>query len=460
MATLSHHNHPSLVLGNIVHTGVADLINQIDTCEAQVDTAQDKLNALISFKRSITMTSNELHQMGIDISTMTDKVKQIDNLIGEAANDYMAIKLENENRIAQLRQALSKFQTIQVPESPIDMEKSKIEDMPYFTESLKLDSQYFSFGSNLQDDKLANVEKFIRSSTENIATKSDELTQSVCSQIDNQINNHNICGTLIIVASCTHRNIHVFSPLILDPDKAIRAWNDLKENKIDTDSVRSLSSEKENNESIPLITGAAYGSSFIGMVHILQSQESGTGNLDELKAALDQKLKTGGWLENATGGFGVDKAMLNEVKAFLSTQSVSTHISFVTMGVIPTIKSNELSLSVNKLALPEARNIPKLEVAKDKDTVSSEAEYAKHKALLVNLQNARITNVLTALGETDKEKNSVLNIHSLMQALDNYIGAISKKDHTVGIPIHFYIHPITRSEIIRLWLKKYYPQNT
>lgn len=49
-------------------------------------------------------------------------------------------------------------------------------------------------------------------------------------------------------------------------------------------------------DSLSIITGASYGSSFVGMVHILKSDSMQTDDYEKLKTGFDEKLKLGGWL--------------------------------------------------------------------------------------------------------------------------------------------------------------------
>ena len=37
---------------------------------------------------------------------------------------------------------------------------------------------------------------------------------------------HEISGTLVVTATCTHANAAIFAPFIIDADKAINAWNE------------------------------------------------------------------------------------------------------------------------------------------------------------------------------------------------------------------------------------------
>ena len=82
------YNHPSLVLGNIVNPDILAKLRQIGVIQARIDAAQDKMNAYISMKRSLTMTVNELLGMNVDISALTARVEELDREIAQSAADY------------------------------------------------------------------------------------------------------------------------------------------------------------------------------------------------------------------------------------------------------------------------------------------------------------------------------------------------------------------------------------
>lgn len=456
------YNHPSLVLGHVANTRVMNKLQQMACLQSSTDAAQEKLNALVQMKRSMTMTMHELKGMGVDVKEMESKLKEIDEKITSAANEYMTVYLQNETELAALKNELANDtdDRNETPESPIDFEASVLMKQPLSTESLKLDSQYFSMESNLQGDVMANIEKFVRDAT---GEGGAQMAKAVSSQVANQNRNHHLCGTLVIVANCTHRNVGVFSPLVIDPDKAVRAWNQTHEK-----SGRITSPESEvpgrggggKEDGLTLITGAAYASSFVGMVHVLQADTEHTDNFNQLKEQLEQKLRIGGWLSNASGGVGVDPTILEEVKGFLSTQSVSTHISLVTMGVAPSIKSNTMKMGVKKLAEVNSEGLKQMLHSSEPEisTTASDSAETCGKHRMLHAQNMRMASMISTMADIDKKDNKVLDINSLMTALDNYIDYVNNEDELKGAPVHFYTRTLTRSQILKLWHEKYCPE--
>lgn len=46
---------------------------------------------------------------------------------------------------------------------------------------------------------------------------------------------------------------------------------------------------------------------------------------------------------------------------------------------------------------------------------------------------------------------------TLVDALDTYIVLISRENKIAGVPIRFFIRHLSKAEIAKCWLKRYYP---
>jgi len=137
---------PSLTLGAIVDPAAFATLSEIAELDAEIDAAQDILTSFISMKRSIEMTVHELIAMEVDPHDVKAKSEQIKKEISKAAADYAAIRLENEAKIRPLKAKVHSVH--QGLESPIDFEKTTLKMMEISTDSLKMESQYFSFEQN------------------------------------------------------------------------------------------------------------------------------------------------------------------------------------------------------------------------------------------------------------------------------------------------------------------------
>ena len=180
-----------------------------------------------------------------------------------------------------------------------------------------------------------------------------------------------------------------------------------------------------------------------------------------IAASLQGAFKVGSEIAYAKGGFGMDESFSNDAKALLSAQNISSHCTLVTMGSIPSIKSNEVMLSVDKFSqfdgATSMQMLANLQNANagDKDSVDKSAEAARTGGQLLAMQNSRITPTLAALGTYQDGSNRIIDITSVMTALDDYI--TKALDGAIGVPINYYLKPITKSLLANMWIAKYYP---
>lgn len=458
------YNHPSFMLGSIVDIKITELLNKLNKEQNTIEIAKDKMNSFIMMKRSIAMTVNELVDMNVDVTSVKNKLKELDISISKSANAYMTTKLKGEKEIQKLCNEISIIKKSEASESPINFVESEILRLPLASESLKFDSQYFSFGSNSEDDKLSAIEAFIREATNNVDEKSNVAAKSVTANIKRQRQNHNLAGTLIITACCTHKIVSVYDPLVLDIDKSISSLNsEYNEILIDIDnpeSVKELLNKSDKDSYLSIVSGVEYGSFFIGMVHMVNSESTTSGDVDKILEDLQKQMRIGGWLENSSGGFGIDQNLLSDVKRTLSTQRVSNHVTIISSGVIPSISSNNLKLGVKKIMESKTSDIINTIEIDSNKTVTSEAEEAKKKKRELELYKAKSKTVMETLGSIDQGSNKVFDINTLISAFENYIQSIrnTDKNSSYGVPIRYHIKKITKNYIAREWLKKYYPE--
>ncbi|MEZ4918092.1 MAG: hypothetical protein R2792_03210 [Saprospiraceae bacterium] len=469
-------DHPSLVLGNIVDPNLLAMLKSIGNAQAKIDAAQDKMNALLAMKRGLSMTMNELIGMNVSVDELNKRLKDVDQKIQKAATDYITIRLVNEDSIQATKEKITELTTEEEMESPLDYERTKIKPMPLAADSLKLDAQYFSYESNTEDmptDTTSSIEDYIKETTASLGPKaSNEMAKTVGSQIRLQRKKHSIAGTLIIAANCTHKNASVLAPLVLDPDKCVDVWNQLhKDDRINTSDVASLEKMKDGenlneDKSITLLSGVTYGSSFVGMVHVLNTEslaEKGA-SMSQLAESLQERFTIGGWMEDSSGGLGVDPGFSDDIRRLLSTQNITSHINVAVMGCIPSIKSNQIEMGVRTLAgfdektLSQSLSVVENVSQSEKKTIKTSSESARKGAKVMAIRGATVQNVISGLGKIDQKSNQMLDINSLMVAFEDYLKEI--KTGSVGVPINFYFKKITQARIVQLWTDKYYPDTS
>ena len=449
--------HPSLVLGNIVPDENLEIIKTISDLQSPIDISLDKMNSMISLKQTTESTIREMVNMSIDPSELQEQLTEIKQEVLSSSTDYMKTRITQEKLIVAEKAKLTGMVGSSI-ESPVDFTRSMIKnDIPLSFDSIKLDIRYFSFDENNQDahSTLASIKSFVSASTKFLGNRySTEVSNAAQQQASSQVEHHQIKGTLIITATCTHKNALLLSPFILNVDKAIRVWNSLYPDKIKVDSLSNMmeiareegtASERKMN----IISGATCGSSLVGMVHVVRD-ESTTSSQSMMSAvkSLQTKADVGGWFASVKGGAGLDGSFSRDIKNLLSSQNIDSHVSLITMGTIPTIKSNKLKMGVKEFTKFDAKSMMEQlalmngNIGSDLKTVSGGADKVRESGQMQSIEANKITNVLSSLGNIDKEENSIMDINSLMSAFEDYVDRIQKGD--IGIPINYYLKPITK----------------
>lgn len=459
---------PSIVLGNIVDTAKLDQLTRIAQMQAPIDAAENNMNTLISLKRSIDTTIKELANMNIDTHELSQKSSEINKEISDAAMAYAEAKLTGKVEIQKIQAEpiVSKNW-----ESPLDYNRTEIKKMPLSSDSMNMNVQYFSFDRNNQSSKTQSqsVGEFISSEFKFLGDEfSDQASKAAQSQINSQYSRHDISGTLVIAVSCTHKDAALLAPCVIDTDKAIRVWNQMfREDMLKVDDPMNIIStaanaNTPNENALTIVSGATYGSSFVGMVHILNTQK--TTSSEEMRSTMESiqaQLKVKSWFMDASGGFGLSDQFSQDIKNLLSTQEISSHCTLTTHGSIASIKSNQVKMAVKefssfdgKSAMNDLAGLQNA-VASDKDSIDNSAEKARLGQEMVTLKNAQIKGVLSGLNEIDDGNNKIIDINSMMTALDDYIE--KAMNGQIGMPINYYLKPITKSQLAQMWVDKYFP---
>ncbi|MEL6670016.1 MAG: hypothetical protein AAFP08_13660, partial [Bacteroidota bacterium] len=361
-------------------------------------------------------------------------------------------------------------------ESPIDYTKTvfKTDNLPLSADTLRLNAQYFSFDENTQTSQTqaSTIKSFVSGSVDWLGDKfAAQASASAQSQTNSQYSRHDISGTLVISISCTHKNACILAPLVMDIDKAINTWNAMNSNDEldDTDkgamyeAAIAKPSKGDEDKALTIVSGATYGSSFVAMVHILNTSTSfSSEKMYSIAASMESSFKVNAFMEHVSGGAGFDSSFSNDVKSLLSSQNVQSHCTITAMGSIPSIKAGSVSIAVDKFAkFDGAEAMSQLATlqnatASEKDTVSSAAQAARTSGQLQAMTATKITSTLEALSKTDAHQDSVLDVNSVMEAMQDYVNKAIAGN--IGVPINYYLKKITKADIAKDWLYKYYPE--
>jgi hypothetical protein len=254
---------------------------------------------------------------------------------------------------------------------------------------------------------------------------------------------------------------------VLDVEAAIDSFNLQTGDKMpveDPNGMKTIALTNTDNDpakTLPVLIGASYGSSFVGFVHFEQiedtsSSQSSESNAFQAQAQADEDL----FLENIEGSWGLDSQSSTSLKNLLSTSNIQSHCSLITMGLIPSIKSNQVIATVKGLQNDPAQNMQQLAALQDATnssnaSIASSASSARKGMALSKMSSDYVKAAVDAVSDVDTSTNQVIDLNSLQVALDDYIAKAS--GGTIGVPINFYLKYVAKRDIARAWMEKYYP---
>ncbi|KAH7304184.1 hypothetical protein B0I35DRAFT_484660 [Stachybotrys elegans] len=440
---------PSFVLISVVNSSALENVSQIAEAQGPVDAAQDNLNALISARRSITMTKTEIKNLGIPTTNLDKNIEALNKQVEDAASADVLAKITAQPKITELR---AKIRSVHNSiESPVDYNRCQIKTLPIASDSMNMDVQCFSFDSNSQDS----------------STYSAQIASYVSKSVD-VLGTENSMKIGAAASSCTHKNASIVAPFVLHIDKAIKVWNSLfPGQKLDPTSGDgmmkiAMSESQEDKQKFSIISGTTFGSSFVGMVHILRTTStSSSQSLEAAAVSMQKSMETGAWFARAQGKVGVDAKFAGDVKNLLRQQNVSSHVTVLTMGVIPSMVASDVKIAVEGFTNfdPKA-NMEAVAAMQNANTdqqasVASMAEASRSNAQSAEMRGKDIQASLSALAEIEETKNKVLDVNSMMTALDDYLRKAAEGN--AGVSINYYLKDIDQMMLAQMWVSKYYP---
>jgi hypothetical protein len=237
--------------------------------------------------------------------------------------------------------------------------------------------------------------------------------------------------------------------------------------QIKTDSLASMAKIAAEQQTtganrFHILSGATYGSSFVGMVHVLRTEDTqASQSMTSVASSLQEQMSIGSWFADEEGGFGVSSTFSDDAKSLLSTQAISSHISLVTMGSIPSVKSNTVKVGVQQFAdFDPAAMMDKLATLQsatnsDQASVDQAAAAARTGGQMMAIRGGEIATVMSGLATIDDGQNKMLDINSLMTAFEDYVDKALAGN--VGVPITYYLKTITAADLAQMWVQKYFP---
>jgi len=173
-------------------------------------------------------------------------------------------------------------------------------------------------------------------------------------------------------------------------------------------------------------------------------------------ASLQSQIDAGGWFAQASGGFGMNASFAENVKSLLSSQNVMSHVSMICMGVIPSIVADEVRIAESDpkatMEAPAGSQNPTTAV---QDSLRQSADAASMGQQMITMKSSPVKATPPAPAEADDGSNKILDVNSLMTALEDYFSKVAQADS--GVPINYYLKDITKDMLASMWMAKYFP---
>jgi hypothetical protein len=239
----------------------------IAKAEAPVEAARGRLNALLTSQKSITDTRGELFNLNVPVESLDNAFQELVPKVEAAGKAYAEERITAEMDLKDLRAQLGGIRLS--IEGPVNLAKSHAIFMPLASDSLSLDVEYFALdadGKNLTS-YLDNINVLVRSSVSRLGENVwSQIADPVQRAATHQLANHEVAGTAVICASCTHKSSCVLAPLVLDVDKTMNVWNTLfPEDPCDASAMQRLAdgSPEVVQNKFSIVAGMRFGSSLL-----------------------------------------------------------------------------------------------------------------------------------------------------------------------------------------------------
>ena len=478
----------TLVLGNIIDTSKISNLEDIADLQKKVDAAEDKYTASLRTKLSLDMDMSETMRLGVFEDTDDPTYKQMQEHV-TAANTEVKTSLKGKATArvtyqAKLLELLSlEPQTTfgSEPASPIKWTNSKLEYLDLSSDTMDMNVQFFRNEENDQDSKshTQKVASFVQTTVSSIfgGAVGASASRSAQSSMNSQKESHNIESTLVIAVTATHKKAQQFTEINWDADKLVAAWNAKmpagEKISLYGEGIKTMYTEmmdqtdtKPEDQSLRILSGRTFGSSFIGFVHFVkQTKTRSYQNMQTTAVAAQMQSTRGNYFASITGKFGMDAQYSSDIKSLLSTTSLQSHVAVTTMGIIPSIASQSMDTAVKQFTKfsPDELEGKLNTLAKGNQgtartgmDMNAGAADSIRAGQINGAQKGTIEAVLTGVSSTDATTNQVMDTNSLMLALDDYVKIA--RDMEGGVPVNFYVSSIDKKTVIKEWFKKYRPE--
>lgn len=476
MALTSIPYDSSLVLGNIVNDEAITQLTEIADMQVKVDAEQDAYNALIQQRLSLDMSLAELDELGLESESVKTAQTDLNKKIPETLTKLVEARLNYQDKYVEYVTTKGSTKINEHPESPLDFDRSKLQSMPISSDTMKMDVQYFRAESRSQDssDYVKTLSRYVSSSVGSVfgASAGSKAGQEASKSASYQQDHHELLGTIVIFVASTHKNAKLFSPTVYDADKLVDAWNAQYKDK---DSLQlpqqgpalcqewadgKESGSKAEDNYLNILNGVTYGSSFIGYIHLIHTTD--TRSSEEVDSAAKTAEAQATWknfLAKVTGGFGMDSKAASDIRALTSSDQIASHVAITAMGIVPSLASQSLDTALHTYTDFSSNEVNKKLAAlgnsmtNNVPSMNGGARESIAAGQINGMERSKISSVISAVSESDKASNNIIDLNSIMLALDDYIKQVRVADG--GVPINFFVTKLNKNRVLELWFKEY-----
>jgi len=469
---------PSLTLGNLVHLEKIAQLMQLAELEKPQKLAEQKLNNLTLSNYKMKMVALEMENMGIpkeDQRGLLVEIEKLKKSMVEAAVQLVTTTIMSQTNVNAMLDEHAQTTISVTPESPMDFGLSPVRNFPLSSDTMNFDVQYFRNEGNKEGTKAhaSQVSSFVNGkfSSMNVGSGGLDMRSNVKETMQTQTTLHTIEGTIVIIAHCTHRASDIISPVILNYKKAVTAWNSTyPDDPLNRDATSmyhaALAPMKRVGEenALYLLSGCTRGSSFVGFVHILQTENtSETQSSAALAGKMSAMISRDMALQRMTGGFGASTSLGANLKNLLSTSKIENHCSLITQGIMPNIAARDM-MTIVKTLKPDPKDIMEQLGAiqssgvanmNAKVDLASAGEGAKTGEQFMQLNSKFASSTVSQVENLNRESNKVIDTNSMMNAFTDYLNKAA--EGKCGIPINFYIKRIPKREVAACYIQRCYP---
>lgn len=177
--------------------------------------------------------------------------------------------------------------------------------------------------------------------------------------------------------------------------------------------TKSLKGSVElDQDKLSFVSGTTFGSSSVGLVHVMNSPDTTIDQtMNSLAASMQLQMHAWAWFGSTSGENGMPADMAGGMKHALGARDVQSNISIVSIGVNSPKVPGEIPVSVEQNAASD---------------------------LKANLQTATNADISSMIAELDGCLKNAANGSS-------------------GESLNYYVKDITFDTLVEMWMAKYFP---